>query len=132
MNRTNQKKTTQGKQHRKKAGLSWQPRAEKGGGAIAVIAVLGVLAALLLYFLQSSGVLALDTDARASQQSPVRINEIVSQNESTLITESGDVPDLVEIINTGREDVNLGGYGLMLKSDMRSMFSFPDTTLRPA
>ena len=131
MNRTNQTKKTQGKQQRKKAGLSWQPRNPRGSGAAAVIAVVGVLAALLLYFLQNSGVLALDTDTRAAENSAVRINEIVSQNESTLITESGQVPDLVEIINTGRGDVNIGGYGLMLKSDMRSMFSFPDAILRP-
>ena len=130
MTQTKKKKTAQGRRG-KKAGLSWQTRPESRAGMIAAMVIAGLALALICYFLQMRGVFALNAGQQAAENSPVRINEIVSRNESCLITETGDVPDWVEITNAGSKAVNIGRCGLLLKSNINNMLSFPAYDLQP-
>jgi len=120
-----------GQKKKRKAGLSWQVRREKRTGLIMVLAVIGVAAAVCCYLLQSSGLLSMNTDQEAVEKNTVVLNEIVSQNVSSVITETGEVPDWVEITNTGREAVEIGHYGLMLESSINDMYTFPAYSLQP-
>ena len=114
-----------------KKGASWQGRREEGKNRLlALIAIIGVIAIVAAYFLDSSALLAVKTDERVSS-STVRLNELMTDNISAMVTESGDVPDWIEITNTGNEDVNIGKYSLLLGSLINRMFSFPEYTLAP-
>lgn len=130
MDHKTNKKPASARTKRKKGGLSWEVRSERRGGMIAVIAIVGVAVALALYLLQVGGVFSLHTDQDAVESNTLRLNEIVAQNLSSLITEGGDVPDWVEITNTGSESVNLNHYALMLQSNIADMYSFPDYELK--
>lgn len=115
-----------------KGGVSWKPRqAENRSGLISIIVLVGVIVILGAYFAQNSAVFADRAAIQAAEESTVRLNEIVSENTSTLITERGDVPDWVEITNTGSSAVQIGKYALMIESNINKMFSFPDYLLQP-
>lgn len=121
-----------GKKKSAKGGISWQPRREENKSRlIALIALVGVIAILVGYFAQNSQAFSNRAAQKAAGESTVRLNEIVSENTSTLITETGDVPDWVEITNTGSQAVEIGKYALMLQSSVNKMFSFPDYSLQP-
>lgn len=114
-----------------KKGASWQGRREEGRSRLlAVIAVIGVIAIVAAYFLDSSALLAVKTDESVSS-STVRLNELMTDNISAMVTESGDVPDWIEITNTGRESVNIGKYSLLLGSLINRMYTFPEYNLAP-
>ena len=38
----------------------------------------------------------------------------MSENRSTLVTDAGEVPDWLEIMNAGNVPVEIGGYALLL------------------
>ena len=59
----------------------------------------------------------------------VRLNEVVAANVMGLSLADGSHPDWVELKNTGRDNVWLGGYVLMSGSDGEDMFSFPAVEL---
>jgi hypothetical protein len=63
------------------------------------------------------------------QASPVRINEIMALNESTLADSEGDYPDWIELYNTGAEAVNLAGWTLTDDPAEPRKWIFPDTVL---
>lgn len=113
-----------------KKGASWQGRREENHRLLAVIAVLGVLVILAAYFVDSNALLTLKTD-ESTASCTVRLNEVMTDNVSALITESGDVPDYIEITNTGRESVQIGKFSLLLGSNVNRMYTFPDYTLKP-
>ncbi len=71
-----------------------------------------------------------ETDA-AAPGSDLQINEIMSDNASTLITEGGEVPDWIEVRNAGSRPLSLKGYSLVLGSRVNKIFSFPAETLDP-
>lgn len=64
-------------------------------------------------------------------EGPLRINEIMSSNRSTLLEEDGSSPDWIEIANIGNEAVNLEGYALAKSSDAAQTFAFPKMILQP-
>ena len=115
-----------------KGGAAWRGSgAENRSGMIAVIAVVGVVAMLAAYLLDINGVFALNRADGEGAQAAVRINEFQSENMSTLVTETGDVPDWIEITNTGSESVQVGKYSLLLESNINRMFAFPEYELQP-
>ena len=62
-------------------------------------------------------------------EGPLRINELMTSNRTT-ITLDGDVsPDWIEVINISGGDVNLGGYTLSKTADDVRTFTFPQMTL---
>ena len=116
---------------RGKAGISWQEqRQNKPSGPIALIALVGAVAILLGYLLENTNLLSLNAQTQDAQGG-VCFNEIVSDNVSSLITDTGDAPDWVEITNTADVPVAIGRYSIALKSNINKMFTFPDYTLQP-
>jgi len=63
--------------------------------------------------------------------SPVWINEYMSDNEYTLIDEDGDFSDWIEVYNSGDTAVNLEGYGLSDDPDNLLKWQFPPLVLQP-
>lgn len=114
-----------------KKGASWQGRREEGKSKLlAVIAIIGVIAIAAAYFLDSSALLRVKTDKSVASNTVI-LNELMTDNISAMVTESGDVPDWVEITNTGRQSVNIGKYSLMLGTLINRMFTFPEYILEP-
>ena len=95
---------------------------------IALMLIVGAALAAGAYYLQGSGLLAPKVDAVGGD---VYINEVMSENSSTLVTERGDVPDWIEITNAGKRPVDVGKYSLMLDTRPNRAFSFPSYSLQP-
>ena len=95
---------------------------------LALILVIGVAAAVAGYLLERGSLLRADVTAPASG---LQLNELMSDNSATLITESGEVPDWIEVRNAGSVPVSLEGHSLLLGSNINKIFSFPKGTLDP-
>lgn len=122
---------SRGSQKRKrtfKTSALWQGR---GGGNFSrmtvFIAILGVIAILSAYALDAKSLMNKGEAAKQTTSS-VRISEFMSQNASTLFNGS-ELPDWIEIENTGSEPVNLHRYSLLLQSNINNIYSFPNLTL---
>ena len=119
-----------GKKKTVKSGANWKGRRDENkSGLIAVIAAVSIVAILAGWLLQDSALFTRAEDIGV--ESSVRINELVSENMSALVTEKGEVPDWVEITNTGDKAVNIGHYSLLLESDIGDVFAFPNYMLQP-
>jgi len=97
---------------------------------IGLMAGIGAAIVLAMYLLESSSLLA-RSDAQAEAAGMLRISEFMSQNVGSLITDSGEVPDWVEVENVGGEPVDLSRCGLLLQSNINEIYSFPTMTLNP-
>ena len=95
-----------------------------------VLAVICIAAILGSYLLQGSQLLQANTGADA-QSSSIRLSEVMAENAATLITDTGDVPDWIEITNTGSENINIGKYALLLESNVNRIYTFPNVNLAP-
>ena len=62
---------------------------------------------------------------------PVRLNELMSVNDTTLLSEEGETPDWVEIMNVSNREVNLEGYSLAKSEKATNVFTFPKCVLQP-
>ncbi len=62
---------------------------------------------------------------------PIRINEVMSSNGGIFTDQSGDAPDWIELYNSGKNVMNLGGYGLTDRIDEPFKWVFPDRALSP-
>ena len=62
---------------------------------------------------------------------PIRINELMSKNGSSLVDENGLTADWIEVANIGGSPVNLYGYALAHDAKSANIFYFPDLTLNP-
>ena len=62
---------------------------------------------------------------------PVRINELMSRNDSTAVDENGATADWIEIINIGDQAVDLKGYSLAKNQKAANVFEFPEHVLQP-
>ena len=60
---------------------------------------------------------------------PIRINELMSCNDTTLLSEAGKTPDWIEIMNISNHEVNLAGYSLAKSEKATNVFTFPNCTL---
>ena len=60
---------------------------------------------------------------------PVRLNEIVTSNRSTLVLDGDVSPDWIEVANISGSAVNLKGYTLSKSADDTRTFTFPELTL---
>lgn len=62
---------------------------------------------------------------------PVRLNELMSVNETTQRSEEGKTPDWIEILNISNREVNLEGYSLAKSEKATNVFTFPKCVLQP-
>lgn len=63
------------------------------------------------------------------QSDPIRINEVLIDNQFDLIDHDGDRPDWVELYNASASPVSLLGYYLSDSADNPSKWALPDITL---
>lgn len=63
------------------------------------------------------------------EDSPVVINELMSDNVSSVQDPSGEYDDWVELYNNSNEPVNLSGYFLSDKENQLNLWQFPDGTI---
>ena len=61
--------------------------------------------------------------------SPIRINEFVARNTSTIKDEMGEYEDWIELLNTGTTAVNLAGYHLTDKWENSQKWAIPQNTV---
>ena len=61
---------------------------------------------------------------------PIRINELMSSNDTTLLSAEGKTPDWIEIMNISNHEVNLSGYSLAKSEKATNVFTFPNYTLQ--
>ena len=92
---------------------------------IAIVSAIAIPGGLLLEHR-----LAMRPNADAAG-SAVRISELMSENMQTLVTDSGEVPDWIEIQNTGDSPVELNHWSLMLRSRPNRVYRFPKRTIAP-
>ena len=105
------------------------------GISIAVLA-LGVAAHLLwpngLSVNPDKGaVAASSTVSEIHGSGPIRINELMSSNDSTAVDDNGLTADWIEVANVSDRAVNLSGYTLGKNERASNVFTFPDHTLQP-
>lgn len=62
---------------------------------------------------------------------PIRVNELMSSNDSTAVDENGMTADWIEVMNVSGNAVNLSGYTLAKNQNATNVFEFPDHTLQP-
>lgn len=62
---------------------------------------------------------------------PIRINELMSSNDSTAVDENGVTADWIEVMNVSGNAVNLSGYTLAKNQNATNVFKFPDHPLQP-
>ncbi|NLT03882.1 MAG: T9SS type A sorting domain-containing protein [Bacteroidales bacterium] len=68
--------------------------------------------------------------AEINPSSPVRINEIMASNSSTLADEDGEYSDWIELYNSSDTPVNLAGWVLTDNPDNPTKWVFPDVWLQ--
>ena len=121
--------------------------ARRGGASgwkrdVALLAIGGVIAAVLALVLQAhwpGGFPLAERDAGREEArvaeihsaGPLRINEIMTGNRSTLFDEDGGSPDWLEIANVGSSAVNLAGYTIAKTESGTGAFTFPEMQLAP-
>jgi hypothetical protein len=64
--------------------------------------------------------------------SPVRINEVLADNDSVDRDQAGDFEDWVELYNTTNQPVDISGYSLTDRFDAPKKHVFPANTVIPA
>lgn len=103
----------------------------------------GLIALLLAFFLQIvwpdgfplsvnqkiNGKANAITEIHAS--GAIRLNEIMTSNRYTLLSDEDEAADWIEIMNTGRSGVNLSGYRLTKSVNSATAFTFPEMVLEP-
>ena len=106
---------------------------------IAVIGVVVIAAAFIWQSMNTEGFRLADKSAQTESGTvaeiygvdAVRINEVMSANDSAWYTESGETSDWFELINTSSETVDLNGYVVAKSVDDTDRFVFPETVLAP-
>lgn len=109
---------------------------------VSKLLILGVIVAVLAYSLQCAwpdgfplktkqkgGAGAVQAVSEIHSGGPIRINEVMSGNQSVLSIEDGSTPDWIEIANIGKSAVNLAGYSLSKTANAVTVFTFPEVWL---
>lgn len=126
------KQAVTGKKRSSAKNAGWRGKSEAMPvRLIAIIILVGLLAGVAGFFVQDKGLLSVNSNSQALVENTLRLNEVMSENISTLVTENGDVPDWVEITNTGDAPVQIGRYSLLLSTSLNRMFTFPDYIMQP-
>lgn len=61
----------------------------------------------------------------------IRINEVMSLNNQTIVDEDGDTPDWIELYNYGTEAIDIGGFGISDSSTPYGYWRLPSFILNP-
>ena len=130
------------------AGGAQRPVQRRRGGSRGLLRELGALliggaiVAVLAYSLQclwpdgfplktkqAGSVPAVQAVSEIHSGGPIRINEVMTGNQSVLSIADGSTPDWIEIANIGKSAVNLSGYSLSKTANAVTVFTFPEVWL---
>ena len=106
----------------------WLGKSRQISRLIALIVIVSAIAIPGGLLLERSQMLAWSTETAPAA---LRINELMSENVQTLVTDSGEVPDWIELVNTGDEPVDLNHWSMLLESNLKKAYRFPNRTLAP-
>ena len=108
---------------------------------ILIIAIIGILVIAAAFVWQSRNTEGFDLVDNSAADTPVvteihaagavRINEVMSANDSAWYTEAGVTADWVEIMNTSSDTIDIEGYVITQTADDTNRFVFPSTVLAP-
>ena len=113
---------------------------KSGHSDIALIAIIGVVAIVAAFIYQSFNTDGFRLDVKSGENQAVseihavgdiRINEIMSANDSAYYTMDGTTADWVEVMNCGSSTLDIAGYVLAKKNSGSDQFVFPSTVLAP-
>ncbi len=119
------------------------PAKRRGGkGDLIVLSIFGLIAIIVAFIYQSThpeGFTLSNDDTQSENDTvteihaitDIRLNEIMSANDSALYTEDGESADWVEILNTGTLPADLSGITLAKNEKSTDRFIFPSMTLEP-
>lgn len=106
-----------------------------------LFAAICVLAIVAGYFLQyevfPDGIMPASEQAASAQVAEVspitsvRINEIMTSNQSALRDGSGGYPDWIEITNVGDAPIDISGWILVDRTKNKNRFVFPEQVIGP-
>ena len=130
------------------AGGARRPAPRRRGGnhallrELSVLLIGGAIVAVLAYSLQcawpdgfplktkqAGGAAAVQAVSEIHSGGPIRINEVMTGNQSVLSIADGSTPDWIEIANIGKSAVNLSGYSLSKTANSVTVFTFPEVWL---
>ena len=103
-------------------------------GASLLLLILGVAAHLLFpngFDAYGGAVEASVAVSEIHGSGPIRLNELMSSNDSTAVDENGMTADWIEIVNIGEQPVNIEGYSLAKHQNAVNVFEFPEHVLQP-
>ncbi|MGI6239957.1 MAG: lamin tail domain-containing protein [Christensenellales bacterium] len=117
-------------------------RTRAGRSDITLIVVIGliVIIAAFVYQLNNTDGFRLDVTGAEAEDGAVteiygiddiRLNEVMSANDSAFYTEDGESADYFEIYNTGTRPVSIGGYTVAKSATATNQFIFPDMEVQP-
>lgn len=107
-------------------------RRKKGGAGVWALMCLTVALVVALTAMsggQSGDLTSSGFSSEVTAESPIRLNEIMSSNGSSLMLSDGSLPDWVELMNTSDAAVSLKGYALMRDGDATKLYRFQDVTI---
>lgn len=103
-------------------------------GAAALLLILGVAAHLMFpngFNIDGGAVEVSVAVSEIHGSGPIRLNELMSSNDSTAVDENGVTADWIEVINIGEREINLAGYSLAKNQNAANVFTFPEHVLQP-
>lgn len=115
-------------------------RPVSGRSDLAAISIIGIIAIVAAFIYQSFNTDGFRLNARSTSDGTVseihatgdiRLNEIMSANDTAFYTSDGETSDWVEVMNCGSFAVDITGYTLAKKNSGSDQFIFPSTVLDP-
>ena len=108
---------------------------------IAVIAIVGVIAIVAAFIYQSHNTDGFNLKTNKNENTEVvaevydagavRLNEIMTANDSAFYTADGETSDWIEVMNTSSSTIDIAGYMIAKTQADKSRFTFPKTVLAP-
>ena len=114
---------------KKKRRSAWRP-ARSMGPLPAAIALIGAVAMLLTWLLQSSPLFTLRASAD-NRAGGLRISEVMSANASTRVGNGSGIEDWIELQNASDRAIDLTGCALVRQTRPAQAFTFSGGTLQP-
>ena len=104
-------------------------QSRRGALALALVCALALAAGFALDALMPPGGAA--DEGAAASDSPLRLSEVMASNASAHRDESGAFCDWVELVNTGAQLENVGGFRLVDGENVLAPLTLPDIALAP-
>ena len=113
-----------------KSSAKWTPSRGPLGPMPLIIVAVGAVAMLATWFAQNA-LFSGESRRAAADGDGLRISEVLVSNAVSLITDTGDAPDWIELENTSESPIDLTGYSLIRETRPADAFAFPSGIIQP-